>query len=196
MFPPMTGQCSPAGGGAIAGAPPALEVVVLVGLQGSGKSTFYRARFAATHALVSRDRFRNNPRPSRRQRELLEEALRQRRSVVVDNTNPTVADRAAILSVARAHGARATCYFFGRDVRAAIARNARREGKERVPVVGILATAKRLVPPTAAEGFDAVYAVTAQRDGAFAVQEIERAPVKAAPGGVGGGGGGGAPGAA
>ncbi len=55
-------------------APP--EVVVLVGLQGSGKSTFYRQRFAATHALVSRDLFRNNPRPSRRQRELLDGALR------------------------------------------------------------------------------------------------------------------------
>src|SRR5512135_2873087 len=134
MFPPA-GDWAPGAGGAN-GRP---EVVVLVGLQGSGKSTFYRQRFAATHALVSRDLFRNDPQPSRRQRELLDAALRDGRSVVVDNTSPTVADRAAILAVARAHGAQASCYFFGRDVRAAIARNASREGKRSVPVVGILA---------------------------------------------------------
>ncbi len=34
-----------------------LELVLFVGLQGSGKSTFYRAYFAASHDLVSKFRF-------------------------------------------------------------------------------------------------------------------------------------------
>ncbi len=123
--------------------------------------------------------------PARRQRALVDAALREGRSVVVDNTSPTVADRAAIVAVARAHGARTTCYFFGRDVRAAIARNARREGSQRVPVVGILATAKRLVAPTSAEGFDAVYAVEPGPEGGFVIREVDRAP--AGPPGEGGG---------
>ena len=156
-----------------AGPPPpaAREVVVLVGLQGAGKSTFYRQRFAATHALVSRDRFRNNPRPARRQRELILEALARGQPVVVDNTSPTPADRTAIVEAARESGARAVCYFFAPDVRACIARNARREGKERVPVPAILATAKRLVAPTLAEGFDRLYVVRATGDGSFHVEE-------------------------
>lgn len=145
---------------------------MLVGLQGSGKSTFYRQRLAATHALVSRDLFRNSRRPARRQRELLEEALRAGRSVVVDNTNATVADRAAIVEVARAHGASAVAYYFGRDVRASIARNARREGKERVPVVGILATAKRLVAPSLAEGFERVLVVRPLAGEGFELREL------------------------
>ncbi len=149
------------------------EVVVFCGLQGSGKSSFYRERFAATHALVSRDRFRNHRRPTRRQAALIEEALRDGRSVVVDNTNPTPTDRAAILAIARAHGAKLRCFFFGRDLRAAIARNAGRSGKERVPLVGILATAKRLVAPTFEEGFDELWHVEARRDGTFVVVRAE-----------------------
>lgn len=148
------------------------EVVVLVGLQGSGKSSFYRRYFAETHVLVSRDRFRHHRRPARRQRELVEEALRAGRSVVVDNTSPTGGDRAAILEVARAHGAAVSCFYFGRDVRAAIARNAGREGRERVPLVGILATAKRLVAPTLEEGFDRLYHVQLTREGRFEVEEV------------------------
>jgi predicted kinase len=149
------------------------EVVVLVGLQASGKTTFYAQRFASTHAHVSRDRFRNATRPAQRQRRLVEEALAAGRPVVVDNTNPTVADRAAILEVARRLGVPASCYFFPPRVRESIGRNARREGRERVPVVGILATAKRLVPPTRAEGFDRLFEVEPGEGGAFVIREVE-----------------------
>jgi hypothetical protein len=44
-------------------------------------------------------------------------------------------------------------------VRECLARNARREGKARVPDVAIYATAKRLVPPTRVEGFDELMCV-------------------------------------
>jgi predicted kinase len=147
------------------------ELAILVGLQGSGKTTFYRARLAATHALVSRDLFRSNPRPRRRQLQLLEAALGAGRSVALDNTNPTRAERAEALAVARARGARAVCYFFPPDVRASIARNAAREGKARVPVVGILATRKRLEAPSLDEGFDRLFEVRALPGGGFACAE-------------------------
>jgi len=159
------------------------EVVVLVGLQAAGKSTFYRQRFAGTHALVSRDRFRNHRRPSQRQRELLEAELQDGRSVVVDNTNPAISDRAAILPVARAFGAPVICYFFLPDVRVSLARNARREGRERIPVAGIHATMKRLVPPTLSEGFDLLFEVQAIGEGQFRVQE-RRAEDAVAPDGA------------
>jgi len=121
---------------------------------------------------VSRDLFRNHRKPSERQRALIEAELRAGRSVVVDNTSPSAAERAAILSVARAFGAPALCYYFPPDVRACIARNARRAGRERVPVPGILATAKRLAPPTLAEGFDRLFEVEVAGEGEFRVREV------------------------
>jgi predicted kinase len=135
------------------------ELAILVGLQGSGKTTFFLGRLAATHAHVSRDLFRNARSPRRRLHQLVEAALAEERSVAVDNTSPTRAERAELLRIARAHGARSTCYFFVPDLEASIARNARREGAARIPVVGILATRKRLEEPALDEGFDRLFEV-------------------------------------
>lgn len=143
---------------------------MLSGLQGAGKSTFHRLRFAATHAHVSRDLFRNNPDPLRRQTALVEEAAAAGRPVVVDNTSPARADREGLVAVARRLGLRPVLYWFPPDVKACIARNARREGKAKVPVPAILATAKRMqAPDPAAEGFEEAYRVIARGDGAFDV---------------------------
>ena len=135
------------------------ELVVFVGLQASGKSTFFRERFAATHEHVSKDLFPNNRNRNRRQSELVRAALEAGRSVVVDNTNPTVGDREPLIGLGRELGARIVGYRFESPVRECLARNAHREGKARVPDVAIFATAKRLVPPTRAEGFDELYRV-------------------------------------
>jgi predicted kinase len=136
-----------------------MELVIFVGLQGSGKTTFYRLRFAASHVLVSKDRFRNNRHPNRRQTQLITEALRAGQSVVVDNTNPTAADRLPGIQLGRSFGAPVIGYYFEPDVEASLERNRRREGKARVPNVAVHATAKRLEPPTYAEGFDRLYRV-------------------------------------
>ena len=70
-----------------------MELVVFVGLQASGKSTFFRERFAETHEHVSKDLFPKNRNKNRRQEHLLRAALSAGRSMVVDNTNPTPEDR-------------------------------------------------------------------------------------------------------
>ncbi len=153
-----------------------MELVILVGLQAAGKSTFARERFGATHAYVSKDRMGSARHKELRQRRLVAEALTDGRSVVVDNTNPSPAEREALIQLGRQHGARVVGYFFAPDVAASRARNAARIGHERVPVVAIHATAKRLTPPTAAEGFDALYSVRIAPDGAFEVVPMPPAP--------------------
>ncbi len=140
-----------------------------MGLQASGKSTFYRERFAGTHDHVSKDLFRHNKKRSRRQAGLVRAALRSGRPVVVDNTNPVPEDRAPLIELAREHGARAIAYFFESGTHASRERNARREGRARVPDVAIFATAKRLVPPSRAEGFDEVYRVRISEGSGFEV---------------------------
>jgi len=52
-----------------------MEVVILIGLQASGKSTFAQQHFATSHDYVSKDRQSNNGRPGRRQTQLITAAL-------------------------------------------------------------------------------------------------------------------------
>jgi predicted kinase len=133
-----------------------LELIVFVGLPGAGKTTYYRANFAATHAHVSKDLLPNARRRDDRQERDIEAALASGKSVVVDNTNPSIDVRAPLIALGRRHGARIVAVYFETDVRTAIMRNRRREGKARVPDVAIFATKKKLVVPTIEEGFDEV----------------------------------------
>lgn len=141
------------------------QLVIFCGLQASGKTTFFDQRFSGTHEHVSKDRMRNNRRKEARQRELVSEALAAGRSVVVDNTNPTRQDRRPLVELGRWCGARVVGYWFRADVSGAILRNARRSGVENIPVVGILATAKRFEAPTSDEGYDALFTVSLAHDG-------------------------------
>ncbi len=157
-----------------------MDLVALVGLQGSGKTAFYDARFAATHAHVSRDELRNARDPRRRERELVARAAAEGLSAVVDNTHPRREDREPLVAQARALGMRAVCYVFPPDVRASLARNARRAGKARVPDVAIFATRGRLAAPAWDEGWDEMYEVRTE-EGAFAIAPLPRPPAAAVP---------------
>lgn len=152
-----------------------MEVVIFIGLQASGKSTFYRARFAASHAYVSKDQFRHTRSPARRQAQLIEEALGAGRSVVVDNTNPTVAARAEIIRLAQAHDATVIGYYFEPHLGASLERNRRRAGQERVPDVALFATLKRLTSPSYTEGFARLYRVRLAAEAGFDIELMELA---------------------
>jgi predicted kinase len=147
------------------------ELVLFIGLQGSGKSSFYRARFTDSHALVSKDRFPNNRNPARRQRQLVAEALGAGRPVVVDNANPTAEERAELIALARSFGAAVVGYYFESRLADCLERNRGREGKQRVPHVAPYATRKRLRRPGPAEGFDRLYHVRLLGEGCFEVQD-------------------------
>lgn len=113
---------------------------------------------------------RNHRQPQQRQEQLIDAALAAGRSVVLDNTNPRAADRAAIITIARRHGAQVAGYFFPTEAADALRRNRARQGRNRVPDVAIFATRKRLEKPTYAEGFDRLYTVDVNEEArSFAV---------------------------
>lgn len=144
---------------------------MLIGLQASGKTTFYRQRLADTHVHVSKDAFPSNRNPQRRQMHLIEEALTADRDVAVDNTNPSPAEWAPIILAARVHDARVVAYWFPPDLDASRARNAERQGRSRVPDVGLYATIKILREPTRdTTPFDEVYTVGFDGSGGFDVR--------------------------
>lgn len=149
-----------------------MNCIILIGLPASGKTTFYQRRFATTHQHISKDLWPNAANKDRRQAEELRRAFSQGHSVVIDNTNPAPADRAPVIAVAREYGARVIAYYFTATTREAIGRNRGREGKARVPDVAIFVRAKKMVPPTAHEGFDELYSVTIDPDGDFTVQPL------------------------
>lgn len=154
-----------------------MDFVIFIGLQATGKSTFYRTHFAGTHDLVSKDRLRNNRNPARRQRKLLEEALAAGRSVVVDNTNPTRAERLDLIALGRSFGACLLGYFFQSRLVDCLERNRRRTGKEGVPDVALYATRKRLELPSSAEGYDQLFFVRTLGDERFDVLDWQESKV-------------------
>ena len=149
-----------------------MELVLLVGLPGSGKTSFYRARLADTHDQVSKDLMKSARDKNARQARIITAALAAGRSIVVDNTNVSRAVRAPLVTLGRAGGAELVAYFFPAPVADCLARNRARTGRARVPDVAIHSLARSLEPPTAAEGFDRIYRVVLEGEGAFAVSAL------------------------
>src|SRR5689334_1064942 len=102
--------------------PGPMEAVIFTGIQASGKSSFYRERFFDTHVRINLDMLKTR----RREDRLLLACLETQQSFVVDNTNPTVEERAKYIAPARAGGFRVVGYYFQSDVGACIRRNSTR----------------------------------------------------------------------
>ena len=66
-----------------------MEAILLCGIQATGKSTFCRERFFATHVRLNLDMLRTR----HREEQLLQACLGMGQPLVVDNTNVTRAER-------------------------------------------------------------------------------------------------------
>jgi predicted kinase len=139
-----------------------MEAVIFCGIQGTGKSSFYRERFFNTHLRLSLDMLR-----TRHREDLLFRAcLAAKQPVVIDNTNPTVAERAKYITAAIEARFRVVGYYFESKLADAMRRNAARPEPHRVPDRGVLGTYARLAVPTRQEGFDELFFVRlVDRDG-------------------------------
>jgi predicted kinase len=144
-----------------------MEAIILIGIQGSGKTTFYRRRFAGTHVRISLDAVKTRYREG----ELIEKCLRARRPFVVDNTNVLAADRAAYIGFAKAANFCVIGYYFRPNLRRALKWNTLRERREIIPVAGVIGAFKKMEPPAPAEGFDQLYVVDVDTDAEFVVAE-------------------------
>jgi predicted kinase len=142
-----------------------MEAIVLCGVQGSGKTTLYRDRFQDTHAHVSLDVLGTRPREA----ELLRICLETRQPFVVDNTNPTPADRARYIEPARAAGFRVIGYLVEADAAEAFARAG-------IPPARVAATARSLQRPTPEEGFDELWHATAAPGGGWRIEPLLTTP--------------------
>jgi predicted kinase len=143
-----------------------MQAVIFIGIQGSGKTSFYRERFFDTHVRISLDMLRTR----HREYLLVNCCLEARQPFVIDNTNVLARDRARYIPAARQAGFRVEGYFFSTSLADAIERNDRRSGKQKIPVPAVAGTLRKLEKPNVAEGFDAIYTVTISPDGQFIVR--------------------------
>ena len=139
-----------------------MEAVVLCGLQGSGKTTLYRDRFVETHVRISMDLLRTRHRES----ELLRLCLRTQMRFLVDNTNPTAADRRRYVEPARAARFRVVGYLVEADV----------PQSANAPPHAAVMTARRFVRPTLEEGFDELWHATAAPGGGWRIEPLLTTP--------------------
>lgn len=142
------------------------ELVIFIGLQAAGKTSFYRERFAETHELVSKDQFPNARNRERRQTRMLRDALGGGRSVVLDNTNPSREVRRGPIAIARELGSTVIGFYFESRLELSRERNAARPSP--VPEVALRTTASLLERPSPSEGFARLFWV-ALRDQRFLV---------------------------
>ena len=145
-----------------------MEAVIFVGIQASGKSTFYRERFFDTHVRINLDMLRTRF----RERALVQACVTAKQPFVVDNTNVRIAERAKYIAMARAGGFRVVGYYFLPRVQEALRRNSQRAGARAIPVRGVLGTYKRLEPPSHLEGFDVLHTVDINAANEFVVTEM------------------------
>ncbi len=109
-----------------------------------------------------------------REKIFLKACLEAKQSFVIDNTNPTLEDRSRYILPAKENKFRVVAYYFDSHLEECKQRNSQRQGKELIPLPGILSTYKKLVLPTWEEGFDAIYSVKTVVNYSFIVKECFR----------------------
>ncbi|MGM1048830.1 MAG: AAA family ATPase [Bacillota bacterium] len=144
-----------------------MECVIFIGIQASGKSTFYKEKFFKTHIRINLDMLRTR----NREDVYLAASIEAKQPFVVDNTNPTIDDRKKYIDIARKNKFKVVGYYFEPDYELSYARNEQREGKEKVREVGLKSTLKKLQIPKYDEGFDELYFVKSA-DGKFEVEKM------------------------
>ena len=145
---------------------PELEIVILMGIQASGKSTFYVSDFSRTHMRISLDMLNTRPREKR----LLEACLNVGQSVVIDNTNPLKKDRERYILIAKDKKVKVRGYYFQPDLQKSIERNAKRDSTTKVPTGVIISRFNNIEPPSFDEGFSEIFLVKSER-GKFIMEE-------------------------
>ncbi|KAH3743143.1 DNA 3'phosphatase [Pelomyxa schiedti] len=134
------------------------EMILFVGFPASGKSTFAKTHLIPKNYVhVNRDTLSTQPKCLK----AAKDALSSGSSVVIDNTNPSKANRAPYIKLAKDLGVPVRCFRFDTEEELAKHLNSFREqitqGKSaHVPRVGYAVFKKAFQEPTLSEGFSEI----------------------------------------
>ena len=143
-----------------------MEMVLFIGIQATGKSSFYLERFFRTHVRINGDMLKTRHREDL----LIRACLEGKTPFVVDKMNLTRTQRAGHISLAKTAGFQVVGYFFESQLAAALQRNARRDVPERIPAAGLGRASSALQLPSRDEGFDQLFVVRMDGKDGFVVE--------------------------
>ena len=150
---------------------PGMRIVVLVGLPGSGKSTYLQQKGTVglssdgIRKLLADDETDQtvHERVFQTLRYLLRQRLAIRRAVTyIDATNLTPEERAPYIGIGKSYGCEMEAVFFDAPLEVCRQRNSRRARV--VPDEALEKMAQKLVPPSLAEGFARIAVITPPPD--------------------------------
>ena len=144
-----------------------MQGIIFIGIQATGKSTFYLQNFANTHIRINLDMLKTRY----REKNFLETCLKTKQPFVVDNTNPTIEDRKRYIEPLKSHRFQIIGYYFQSNLLKAMKRNQKRLSKQRIPDKGIRGTYGKLILPKYKEGFDKLYYVKIDSENDFIVED-------------------------
>jgi len=143
-----------------------MEGIIFIGIQASGKSTFYQRFFYKTHVRISLDMLKTR----HRELILLNACIEAKQPFVIDNTNPGIEERKKYIHKLSENKLSVKGYYFQSNIKDCLERNQLREGKENIPDIGIKGTYNKLELPTYNEGFDELFYVSMKHN-EFIVKE-------------------------
>lgn len=143
-----------------------MEAILFMGLQASGKSTFFKERFCDSHVRINMDMLNTR----NREKILLHACIEAQQKCVVDNTNLEKSDRERYIVLFKKSKFKVIGYYFQSKVHDCVKRNQTRELLKPVPDKAIYGASSKLELPDWAEGFDELYYVSIGEKG-FEVKE-------------------------
>ena len=143
-----------------------MEAVIFIGIQGSGKSTFFKERFFDSHVRINLDMLKTK----NRERLMFEACLEAKQKFVLDKTNLTREERKKHIVSAKSFGFKIIGYYFQTNLEKAMERNNQRMGKAKIPDKGLFSSFKRLQLPKLEEGFDELFYVSINEENDFVIE--------------------------
>jgi predicted kinase len=128
-----------------------MEMIVLVGIPGSGKTTLALNSYP-NHHRINLDRLHTR----KKEDEEISNSIANGQDIIIDNTNTTIRSRSKYIEAARLFGISIRAIYLKCSLATALERNTFRQGKERVPENAVRYYNKILQPPTLEEGFDRI----------------------------------------
>ncbi|HBM14761.1 MAG TPA: kinase [Lentisphaeria bacterium] len=144
-----------------------MQLIIFIGIQATGKTSFFKERFFDTHIRISLDLLRTR----HREKMIFDACIDSKTDMVIDNTNPLKTDRDKYINPAKKARYEVIGYYFASDLKVSLERNSRREANAIIPDIGVLGTYKKLEIPSYAEGFDKLYYVKISDNNKFNVED-------------------------
>ncbi len=123
------------------------EVIMMVGMQGSGKSTFAKNKFQ-NYTIISGDIYKTAER-------MIKEANKYDTSIVFDSTNGTKEKRKYFIEYAKSKDLEVRCFWVDRSIDICIEQNKQREKEKdiHIPKIALYKYRKDFEEPDESEGF-------------------------------------------